>query len=393
MDYTSGDEGLIPSQEYRDWTNTDISRVSGEEQQGSESDSLRHELPSGSSTYQEALTRVRPFLASLKDPQGYPISMEAPAASCRRRVTSLLEGPTETTLPQGGLPWTLDMGSALFKLNLTLRGVPRSQHNRYVAEGLPLPPPDASVMGKGAFPGRFTGGADPAFFHSYPYQLPGLGETVDLPSHVPEIPQRLSAAHRKPPSQVNLSWRAACQSEALSRQQASLLSHASWWNFALQRRLLSLSENMFNMEPEEVAKDVAEAASWAQAGLTVTTKALEQNQTLMAQFLLLRRDAVLDQTRLPRSRSSLLRAAPLQSPELFGPNFDELASTWTTEDEQAKTLGGGRPQTFRRPVQQEERKAFAPSATSARAAGRGGKAGKGWRKSSRGGSQQQPRRK
>ena len=248
-------------------------------------------------------------------------------------------------------------------------------------------------MGKGAFPGRFTGGADPAFFHSYPYQLPGLGETVDLPSHVPEIPQRLSAAHRKPPSQVNLSWRAACQSEALSRQQASLLSHASWWNFALQRRLLSLSENMFNMEPEEVAKDVAEAASWAQAGLTVTTKALEQNQTLMAQFLLLRRDAVLDQTRLPRSRSSLLRAAPLQSPELFGPNFDELASTWTTEDEQAKTLGGGRPQTFRRPVQQEERKAFAPSATSARAAGRGGKAGKGWRKSSRGGSQQQPRRK
>jgi hypothetical protein len=34
---------------------------------------------------------------------------------------------------------------------------------------------------------------------------------------------------------------------------------------------------MFNMEPEEVAKDVAEAASWAQAGLTVTTKALEQN--------------------------------------------------------------------------------------------------------------------
>jgi len=29
MDYTSGDEGLIPSQEYRDWTNTDISRVSG----------------------------------------------------------------------------------------------------------------------------------------------------------------------------------------------------------------------------------------------------------------------------------------------------------------------------------------------------------------------------
>ena len=175
----------------------------------------------------------------------------------------------------------------------------------------------------------------------------------------------------------------------------------------MQRRLLSVSENMFNMEPEEVAKDIAEEASWAQAGLTVTTKALEQNQTLMAQFLLLRRDAVLDQTRLPRSRSSLLRAAPLQSPELFGPNFDELASTWTTEDEQAKTLGGGRPQTFRRPVQQEERKAFAPSATSARAAGRGGKAGKGWRKrknpqgpsnlpgskSSRGGSQQQPRRK
>jgi len=316
--------------------------------------------------------------------------MEAPAASCRRRVTSLLEGPTETTLPQGGLPWTLDMGSALFKLNLTLRGVPRSQHNRYVAEGLPLPPPDASVMGKGAFPGRFTGGADAAFFRSYPCQLPVLGEMVDLPSHVPEIPQRLSAAHRKPPSQVNLSWRAACHSEMLTRQQASLLSHASWWNFALQRRLLSLSENMFNMEPEEGTGgphcDHQSAGTEPDFDVTVPATAERCGP---------RPDT-------SSTSSSLLRAAPLQSPDLFGPN-----QTWTTEDEQAKTLGGGRPQTFRRPVQQEERKAFAPSATSARAAGRGGKAGKGWRKrknpqgpsnlpgskSSRGGSQQQPRRK
>ena len=397
-DCTSGEES-------QNWANSDSLEVEGDEH-GSEPDTQRQELPLGSSTYEEALSNVRPFLASLQDPQGYPISMEAPVASNRRRVTSLLES-TESTTPHGGLPWTLDVGSAQFSLNLSLRGVPRSQHNRYVAEGLPLPPPDSHVMGKGAFPGRFTGGADAAFFRSYPYQLPGLGETVDLPSHIPEIPQRLSAAHRKPPTQVNLSWRAACNSEKLTRQQASLLSHASWWDFALQRRLLSLSENICNMQPEEVAEAIAEAASWAQAGLTVTTKALVHNQTLMSQFLLLRRDAVLDQTRLPRSRSSLLRSAPLQSADLFGPNFDGLASIWTTEDEQAKTLGGGKPQPFRRPTQQEGRKPFTPPIASGNITGRGGRAGRGWRnrrnsrgasnlsgpKLPQGGPQQPPKRK
>ena len=320
MDYTSGDEGL-PSRESRGLATSEIPWAEDEGPSGSESEAQKPESLLGSTTYEEALTQVKPFLASLVDPQGYPITMEEPVRTTRRRMTSLLTGPTEPA-QQGGLPWTLDMGPAIFRLNLALRGVPRAQHTRYVTEGRPLPLADNATMNRGSFPGTFGKTADTVLFRSYPYQLPGLGECVDLPSHIPEIPQRLGVAHPKPPSQVNLSWKAACEGEQLIRQQASLLSHASWWNFALQRRLLSLSENLFDMDPAEVAKATNEAASWAQAGLTVTTKALEANQTLMAQNLLLRRDAVLDQTRLPRGRSSLLRAAPLESPDLFGPNFD-----------------------------------------------------------------------
>jgi len=357
MDYTSGDEGL-PSSEPQILSSFEAPWEAEEEPAGSDSDSQKPELPSGSSTYEEALSQVRPFLASLKDPQGYPIAMDPPTAPSQRRMTSLLAGPTETSV-KGGLPWVLDLGNAHLRLNLSLRGVPKSQQRRYLTEGLPLPSPDQSTMGRGAYPGSFSKGADMSVFHSYPYRLPELGDTVDLPPHVPEIPQRLWAAHPNPPSQVNLSWKAACDGEQLIRQQASLLSHACWWNFALQRKLQSLSDNLFDMDPAEVGRATTEAASWAQAGLTVSTKALEQNQTLMAQFLLLRRDAVLQQTGLPKGRSSLLRAAPLESPFLFGPRFDELASIWTVEDEQAKTLGGGKkPSTSYRPAPQGGGKAF-----------------------------------
>jgi hypothetical protein len=405
MDYTSGDEGL-PSREYQKVA-TSGTPWAEDEEPGSESEAQSRETIHSCATYEEALTQVKPFLGSLVDPQGFPITMEEPVASTRRRMTSLLTGPTGPT-QQGGLPWTLDMGTSIYKLNLALRGVPRSQQRRYVTEGLPLPLADNAAMGRGSFPGSFGRSADTALFRSYPYQLPGLGECVSLPTHIPEIPQRLGAAHPKPPSQVNLTWKAACEGEQLTRQQASLLSHASWWNYALQRRLQSLSDNVYDMDPAEVAKATSEAASWAQAGLTVVTKALEANQTLMAQYLLLRRDAVLDQTRLPRGRSSLLRAAPLESPDLFGPRFDEMASTWTMEDEQAKTLGGNKPTTFRRPAPQGEKKAAAkPTGQTARYTGKAAKASRwlprgqrprGTNKSGpkplpKGGSNQPPRRK
>lgn len=72
----------------------------------------------------------------------------------------------------------------------------------------------------------------------------------------------------------------------------------------------------------------------------MATKALDANQTFMAQLLPLWRDAVLEQTKLPRNRSNQLRAAPLESPDLLGPELDDLTSTWSLEDEQARTLGG-----------------------------------------------------
>ena len=229
-------------------------------------------------------------------------------------------------------------------------------------------------MGRGSFLGSFGRTSDAAVYRSYPYQLPGLGECVALPEHIPQIPQRLGAAHPKPPSTVNMTWRAACEGEQLARQQASLISHASWWTFAL-------SDNLFDLEPADVAKAMAEAAVWAQAGLTVTTKALEANQTLLAQYLLLRRDAVLEQTGLPRGRSSILRAAPLESPDLLGPKFDELTSTWTLEDEQAKTLGGGKTSTFqKRPVRQGGKmQTVKPNEVPARTSGKTVKTKQWWR--------------
>ena len=72
----------------------------------------------------------------------------------------------------------------------------------------------------------------------------------------------------------------------------------------------------------------------------MATKVLDANQTFMAQLLPLWRDTVLEQTKLPNNRSKQLRAAPLESPDLLGPELDDLTSTWSLEDEQAWTLGG-----------------------------------------------------
>jgi hypothetical protein len=106
MDYTSGDEGL-PSRDSQSTPFSENPWVEDEEQACSESEAQKPELPLGSSTYEEALTQVKPFLASLQDPQGYSIIMEEPVQSSRRRMTSLLTGPTGPT-QQGGLPWALD---------------------------------------------------------------------------------------------------------------------------------------------------------------------------------------------------------------------------------------------------------------------------------------------
>ena len=59
-----------------------------EEPEGSESDAQKRESLHGFTTHEDALTRVKPFLASLVDPQGYPITMEEPVQSTRRRTTS-----------------------------------------------------------------------------------------------------------------------------------------------------------------------------------------------------------------------------------------------------------------------------------------------------------------
>jgi len=290
------------------------------------------------STYEETLTNVKSFLASSRDPQGYPINMRAPQGTQRRRLTSLLAGPPEP-VRQEGLPWTPDIRTSLYRLNLSLRGVPKGQQRRFEREDLPLPPPDLSVMGRGVFPGKFAESASSAHFRSFPNQLQGMPESVDISLQPPDIPHRLWAAHPQPPSHVNLTWKAAADTEGLVRQQASMLSHVSWWNYALQLRLRSLSDSLAEREPA-LAQASREAASWAEAGLTAATKALDTNQTLMAQFLLLRRDAVLSQTKLSANRANQLRAAPLESTDLLGPDFDQLASTWSLEDEQAKTLGG-----------------------------------------------------
>ena len=188
---------------------------------------------------------------------------------------------------------------------------------------------------------------------------------MDLSLQPPDIPHRLWAAHPQPPSHVNLTWKAAADTEGLVRQQASILSHVSWWNYALQLRLRALSASLAEREPA-LAHASSEAASWAEAGLTAATKALDANQTLMAQFLLLRRDAVLAQTKLSANRANQLRAAPLESPDLLGPDFDQLASTWSLEDEQAKTLGGKATQVPRLPARAgkgRQGRSFAPQPT------------------------------
>ena len=57
-------------------------------------------------------------------------------------------------------------------------------------------------MGKGTFPGKFAESADTATFRSFPNQLQGISEPVDLGLQPPDIPHRLWAAHPLPPSQL-----------------------------------------------------------------------------------------------------------------------------------------------------------------------------------------------
>ena len=110
----------------------------------------------------------------------------------------MLTGPTGPA-QQGGLPWTLDRVTPIFKLNLALRGVSRSQHRRYVTEGLPLPSADNTTMGRGTFPGSFGKGPIRHYSEATHNPLPGLGECVSLPGHIPKILQRLGVKRPKPP--------------------------------------------------------------------------------------------------------------------------------------------------------------------------------------------------
>ena len=91
MDYTSGDEGapsgesrgLATSGESQGLATSGIPWAEDEESEGQKPESLQ-----GNTTYEEALTQVKSFLASLVDPQGYPITMEEPVRTTGRRMTS-----------------------------------------------------------------------------------------------------------------------------------------------------------------------------------------------------------------------------------------------------------------------------------------------------------------
>ena len=100
--------------------------VADPEPQDADTEGQRRSSTSECLTYEDALTNVKFFLASSRDPQGYLIHMRAPQGSKRRRVDSLRAGSSEP-IRQEGLPWTPGMRSSLYRLNLSLRGVPKGR--------------------------------------------------------------------------------------------------------------------------------------------------------------------------------------------------------------------------------------------------------------------------
>ena len=149
---------------------------------------------------------------------------------------------------------------------------------------------------------------------------------MDYPIPPPLQPSRGEELSSSDP-RMSVTWAQVTEWEGAIRRSLSMLSHTSWWTGAL----VLVSQEGAPPQPE---RDKA----WAQAGLEATSAAMDLIQRVSTSMLLARRDAVLQTMELPFHRRLTLRTAPVESRDLFGPDFDRLMTQWSQRDQEDRVV-------------------------------------------------------
>jgi hypothetical protein len=89
---------------------------------------------------------------------------------------------------------------------------------------------------------------------------------------------------------------------------------------------------------EHVSPHSEREEAWAQAGLEAVSASVDLLQRVSTSMLLTRRDAVLQTMELPFQRRLTLRTAPVESRDLFGPDFDRLMTQWSQRDQEDRVV-------------------------------------------------------
>ena len=287
------------------------------------------------SSYREAIDSVKSFLSSIMAEQGEEFNLSPPA---RTDVSGawgrLLPLAQEVQEPTPALPWTPFLREALWRSNLSVRGIARSQWHEY--SGRPLPPAGQAAGGAGKVSGFKPPVAPSQAYRSFP--LTRGEERLDYPIQPPQQPSRVEEVNSSDP-RMSVTWAQVTEWEGAIRRSLSMLSHASWWVGAI-----------VHSSREHASPHAEREEAWAQAGLEAISAAMDLSQRVSTSLLLSRRDSVLHTMELTPNRRMTLRTAPVESRDLFGPDFDRLMTQWSQRDQEDRVVAAPlRPQVPQRP--------------------------------------------
>ncbi len=281
--------------------------------------------PVGSlTTYRGAVDSVKAFLSSYLAARGEEFNLSPPTITDVSGAWGrLLPLTQEIEEPTPALPWTPFLREALRRSNLSARAIPRSQWLEF-SGNVPLPPATQAGAGSGKLSGFKPAVAPSQAYQSFP--LTRGEERLDYPIQPPLQPSRVEELSSSDP-RMSVTWAQVTEWEGAIRRSLSMLSHTSWWVGSL---VLASQEGA----PPQPETDKV----WAQAGLEATSAAMDLLQRVSTSMLLARRDAVLQTMELPFHRRLTLRTAPVESRDLFGPDFDRLMTQWSQRDQEDRVV-------------------------------------------------------
>ena len=274
-------------------------------------------------SYREAIDSVKAFLSSIMTAQGEEFNLSPPVhTDVSGAWGRLLPLAQEVEEPTPALPWTPFLRAALRRSNLSVRGIARSQWHEY--SGRPLPNPTQAGAGSGKMSSFKPPVASSQAYRSF--ALTRGEEQLDYPIQSPPQPSRVEELSSSDP-RMSVTWAQVTEWEGAIRRSLSMLSHASWWVGAI-----------VHSSREHVSPHSEREEAWAQAGLEAVSASVDLLQRVSTSMLLTRRDAVLQTMELPFQRRLTLRTAPVESRDLFGPDFDRLMTQWSQRDQEDRVV-------------------------------------------------------